>query len=293
MTIRHLRVFISVCEQGNMTKAAKALHVAQPAVSYTVAEIEKHYGVKLFERIKQRLILTDFGKELLVKARECVSSFEAFEQLAFRGAGESAVKIGASITIGKTVVPNYLEKLRGLYPQIAPFVTINKSSVIEQLVVSGQLDFAIIEGKPSISSVSAEELSGDRLIAVCKRELNIPKSCYAEELLKFPLLLREWGSVSRELLENLFTSRGYKLNPFVESSSNDALVTAAKSGLGVVILPSVLMESLLEDGQFMEIEIKDAELLRKYYLIKNPSRKLSEQAELLSRIFVDEIKLKS
>ena len=69
MTIRHLKVFICVCKHGSMTKAAEELFIAQPAVSNTIAEIEKNYNVKLFERINKRLILTDEGKGLLIKAQ--------------------------------------------------------------------------------------------------------------------------------------------------------------------------------------------------------------------------------
>ena len=68
MTIRHLKVFISVCETGSMTRTAKLLHIAQPAVSYTISELERLSSAKLFERVNQRLVISDFGKELLPKA---------------------------------------------------------------------------------------------------------------------------------------------------------------------------------------------------------------------------------
>ena len=82
MTVRHLKTFIAVCEAGGITKAASALYVAQPAVSQTIAEIEKYYNVILFDRIGNRLVLTDSGKRLLAKAKETVASFDDFEQLA-------------------------------------------------------------------------------------------------------------------------------------------------------------------------------------------------------------------
>ena len=68
MTIRHLKILIAVCENGSITKAAEMLHIAQPAVSCTIAEIEKYYKIVLFDRINQRLVITDAGKNLLLKA---------------------------------------------------------------------------------------------------------------------------------------------------------------------------------------------------------------------------------
>ena len=136
MTIRHLKVFISVCETGNMTRTAKLLHIAQPAVSYTISELERLSSAKLFERVNKKLVISDFGKELLPKARAAVESFEEFERLAKRGAREESVKIGASITIGKTIIPKILSEIKELYPAAAPFVSINSTKIIADLVAN-------------------------------------------------------------------------------------------------------------------------------------------------------------
>ena len=81
MTIRHLKIFVAVCEYGSTTKAAEALYIAQPTISSTVTELEHYYNVALFERINQRLVLTDIGKEILAKAKDILAGFEDFENL--------------------------------------------------------------------------------------------------------------------------------------------------------------------------------------------------------------------
>ncbi len=288
MTIRHLKVFISVCETGNMSRAAKLLHIAQPAVSYTIAELERLASAKLFERVNQKLVISDFGKELLPKAREAVLSFEECERLVRRGAVAESVKIGASITIGKTIIPRLLSEIKELYPTATPFVSINSTKLIADSVANGKLDFALVEGIVDAPLLSALELSGDKLIAAAAKEFPAPKKCSASELATYPLLLREVGGVSRELMENLFTSISIPLTPFIESSSTDALLSAAKSGLGIVILPSVLLENALDSGELHEIEISDASLERKYYLIKHKNRALSKTAEKIYELFVKE-----
>ena len=288
MTIRHLKVFISVCETGSMSRAAKLLHIAQPAVSYTISELERLASAKLFERINQKLTISDFGKELLPKAREAVSSFEECEQLVRRGISAESVKIGASITIGKTIIPRLLGEIKELYPSSAPFVSINSSKLIADQVASGKLDFALVEGFMDFSPLDALELSGDKLVAAAAKNFPAPKKCSASELAGFPLLLREAGGVSRELVENLFSRLSISLTPFIESSSTDALLSAAKNGLGIVILPSVLLEGALDSGELHEIEITDATLERKYYLIKHKTRTLSKTAEKIYELFVKE-----
>ena len=95
MTIRHLKMFAAVCEYGGVTRAAEALHVAQPVVSTAVSELEKYYGIRLFERINQRLVITEQGGELLVKARDVISCFEDFEGLAREDSGKPRVRVGS------------------------------------------------------------------------------------------------------------------------------------------------------------------------------------------------------
>ena len=70
MTLRHLKIFVAVCEHGSTTKASKALFIVQPTISHTITELEKYYQVPLFERVNQRLVLTEIGRELYKKAKE-------------------------------------------------------------------------------------------------------------------------------------------------------------------------------------------------------------------------------
>ena len=94
MTIRHLKVFLCVCKHQSMTKAAEELFIAQPAVSNTIAEIEKNYKVKLFDRINKKMLLTDEGKVLLIKAQEVLTAFNEFEEIALNSSKKPLLKIG-------------------------------------------------------------------------------------------------------------------------------------------------------------------------------------------------------
>ena len=76
MTIRHLNVFTAVADAGGMSAAAKKLHVSQPTVSQAIAELEKYYGVKLFERLSQKLCFTKEGELMLTFSSHILDSFE-------------------------------------------------------------------------------------------------------------------------------------------------------------------------------------------------------------------------
>ena len=226
MTIRHLKVFICVCKHNNMTKAAEELFIAQPAVSNTIAEIEKHYNVKLFERINKRLFLTDEGKGLLIKAQETVSAFEEFEEQALNSSKKPLLKIGSSLTIGKQKLPWLLRKLKENFENIDFQISINQTSVIESKILNGSLDFAFIQGKPSNPNINSKLVDCNTLIAVCGKKYNMPDTVTLKELCQYDLLLREDESVSREFLDHIFALENIVVTPIMESISNQAIISA-------------------------------------------------------------------
>ena len=79
MTIRHFRIFIAVASYESITKAAEALYLTQPTVSVAVRELEEHYGTRFFERINQRLKITEEGKSLLSYASHLIALYDEIE----------------------------------------------------------------------------------------------------------------------------------------------------------------------------------------------------------------------
>lgn len=273
MTVRHLKVFVCVCKHSSITKAAEELFVAQPAISNTISEIEKHYNIILFNRINQRLHITEEGKLLLLKAREVLSAFEEFELQAQSVSVKPLLKIGSSITIGKQQMPNLIKTLKENYSDINIQISVNQTAVIEEKITDGSLDFAFIQGKPSNSNIKSKLVAKNRLVAVCGTDFEIPQSVTLKELCKYDLLLREDGSVSREFLSQTLGLHGISVTPIMESVSNQALISAARENLGVSILPEALVSNRIKRGQLRTIEITDCEFSRNAYIIfhKNKS----------------------
>lgn len=267
MTIRHLKVFICVCKHGNMTKAAEELFIAQPAVSNTIAEIEKNYNVKLFERINKRLFLTDEGKKLLIKAQEVISAFEDFEEQALNSSKKPLLKIGSSLTIGKQKLPWLLRKLKENFDDIDFQISINQTSVIESKILNGSLDFAFIQGRPSDPNINSKLVDCNTLIAVCGKKYDMPDTVTLKELCKYDLLLREDESVSREFLDHIFALENIIVTPIMESISNQALISAAGQNLGVTIMPEALLTRQLANGGLRKITVLDYEFARNSYII--------------------------
>ena len=267
MTIRHLKVFICVCKHNSITKAAEELFIAQPAVSNTIAEIEKNYNVKLFERINRRIFLTDEGKKLLIKAQEAVNAFEEFEEQALNSSTKPLLKIGSSLTIGKQKLPWLLRKLKENFENIDFQISINQTSVIESKILNGGLDFAFIQGKPSDPNINSKLVDCNTLIAVCGKKYNMPDTVTLKELCNYDLLLREDESVSREFLDHIFALENIVVTPIMESISNQALISATAQNLGVTIMPESMLTRQLANGGLRKITVSDYEFARNSYLI--------------------------
>ncbi|MBR5473226.1 MAG: LysR family transcriptional regulator [Clostridia bacterium] len=267
MTIRHLKVFICVCKHQSMTRAAEELFIAQPAVSNTIAEIEKNYNVKLFERINKRLILTNEGKVLFIKAQEILSAFDEFEEMALNSSKKPLLKIGSSLTIGKQKIPRLLRNLKEKYSDVDFQISINQTSIIESKILSGALDFAFIQGKPSDPNIKSRLVDCNTLIAVCGKKYDMPNMVTLKELCRYDLLLREDESVSREFLDHDFALENIVVTPVMESISNQALISATVHNLGVTIMPESLLTRQLNSGALRKIDVTDYEFTRNSYLV--------------------------
>ena len=106
LTIRHFRIFIAVAKTESITKAAQALYVTQPTVSVAIREMEQHYGTHFFDRINQRLRITEEGKALLSHATHLISIYDDIETSFQNPDALGILRIGASVNIGSYYLPD-------------------------------------------------------------------------------------------------------------------------------------------------------------------------------------------
>lgn len=274
MTIRHLKTFCAVCRLGGITRAAEELCVAQPSVSQTVSELERYYGVKLFDRMGRKLLLTPEGERLRVKAEEAIAAFSEFEDAARDTKDRRSVRIGASVTVGQMLLPRLVRVLKEEMGNVECRAVVESAAAVEKLVEEGALDFAAIEGSVSRGLI-AEEFASDRLAAVCAAEMDIRGPILPAWLVELPLLLRRKGSASRDLLEERLSALGLRPQPWLESSSNSALLAAAREGLGFAVLPEAIVESDLAAGRLREVTVEGLDLSRRWFAVRRQDRRFS------------------
>ena len=288
MTIRHLRIFVTVCQCGSITAAARQLYIAQPSVSLAIGELERHYKVRLFDRISRRLHITEEGRRLYAYASNIVSLYGEMEDRMSDKALDGRVLTGCTITIGNRILPGLVRRFNQHHPHVGVRAFIGNSDGVERRVLEGDLDIGLIEGVAHQSQLQAEVFLEDQLVLLCGEghPLWAREEVRPEELMQYDLLLREKGSGTRELFDSAMLTRELVADPKWESVSTHALLEAVAQGLGVSVLPYRLAEPDLASGRLRRVRIADMDLRRKFYIITHKSKYLPEEAQA----FLEEVR---
>lgn len=286
MTLRHIRIFWEVCQQGNnITRAANALYMTQPAVSQAIRELEEHYGLRLFERYSRHLYITPAGQRLRQHAGQLLQQVERMEK-SLQGCDDAGpLRVGATVTIGSQFLPCYADTFHSLHPQTQVQVFINPGEVLEQRLLHNQLDLALIEGDVHAPELITEAYLEDSLLTVCApgRPYARGQTVTLEQLRSQPFLLREKGSATRETFDAAARAVGFSVEPAWEASSTTALVNAAVHGLGIAVLPRRMLFGPLERGIITAFQVPELDLRRRYWVVFHKDKFLTSAA----RDFID------
>lgn len=282
MTIKHLKLFLAVCNcDFNTTRAANELHTTQPAVSLAIRELEQYYGVVLFDRIGRRLKITEAGQRFQEYAFHIITLFDDMEKGMRDWDSFGILRVGASITIGSQFLPNYVKTFYSHYPGTEVRAVIGPSDYLEQKILNSELDFALIEGITHIPSFISEEYMEDYLTVICPTNSSLcqRQEITIDEFRSQNFLLRERGSGTREVFERVIEQAGFMVTPIWEATSTTALVNAVINGLGISVLPYRMVVGPLKRGLVSTISVKGLSFQRKFHIIYHKEKFLTSSAK--------------
>lgn len=305
MTLRHLSIYRAVYETGSITLAAKQLHMTQPAVSLAVQELERHYGIHLFDRIGKRLHITETGRQFYTYADHITSLFQEMEDEMRDWDRNAGLHIGSSITIGSFYLPEIVRTFRSRFPDTPVHISVCNTGRLAEQVSDGRLDLALVEGAVSSAHLTRSPFHTDDLVLFCSPLYSFPAACYAsgnpdtvppsaanhlftpEELFGADFILREKGSASRDLLDSLFLLQGKTLAPIWESNSNQSVLRAVLAGLGISALPSILIRDPLRTGEALLLNVEGFPLKREYSILTHKDKYLPYSAGEFIRLCME------
>lgn len=269
MTIRQLYIFKTVCEAESITKAAERLSMAQPAVSRTISELEEALGTQVFDRYSRKVYLNDAGNQLLSKVIPLLDLYDDLERCTKELGKQSNLRVGATDTIASSILPPILLHFKTEAEYAPTTIQVDKTLTIEDMLIHHQLDLGLIEGIVSSDQLEKIPFSDFPLAIICAPGYHFQtEGPFNADLLSHePWLLREKNSPIRESFDGAMMFHNLSVTPAWTSTCSAALKEAAKHGLGLSILPRILVEQELESGQLKEIEIDNFSLAMTNHLV--------------------------
>jgi len=252
MADRRLQVFATVARLLSFTKAAEALHMTQPAVTFQIRQLEEHFNTRLFDRTHNKITLTETGDLVRTYADQIISKYNEMDNdvRTMTGDIQGPLMIGASTTIGEYFIPGILGTYQRQFPDVKIRLNVANTNGIIHMVENNEIDVGIVEGPVTNKNLVREVIWNDELLVICPVDhaLANQKKTSIKEVLEFPFISREEGSGTREVLENYMLKRKIDLDEFniiMEFGSPESIKSAVTAGLGVSILSVATMEKEL------------------------------------------------
>ncbi|CAK9331631.1 selenium metabolism-associated LysR family transcriptional regulator [Thermoanaerobacter kivui] len=271
MNLRQLKIFLTVCESGSMSKAAKKLYMTQPSISQTISELEQELNVKLFERMSKKLLLTYGGEVLHKYSKRILALVEEAQSTLFDISNLKAgkLRIGASTTVGTYLLPEIISKFSEKYKDIQIFFTIDNTAVIEKQILDNAIDIGIVEGPLHSKEIVIEPFIDDELYVVCSKNHKwaAKKVIQPEEIEKEDLIIREKGSGTREVFETTMSMHNLKYKIKHVLNNTEAIKKAVESNIGISVISSIALKEELKKDKLVKIQIEDINFKRKFNVI--------------------------
>lgn len=291
MTLRHLEILKAVYEAGNFTRAAENLFITQSAVSHGIRELEEQAGTVLFERMSKRVRITESGRMLLEEALPLLSSFNALtarmghlEQLA-------PIRIASSITIAAFRLPEVMSRFERMWPEVPVEVRVQSAAGSLNILKAGETDLALVEGTPPAGPFAYTCFSSYQLTMVCSPDFKArhqPQTI--RDICALPLLLREKGSAIRDTFDSALYLKGYTPRPRWTSVNSTVLLEAAKSGLGITVLPDMLVQDAICQRTLCKLTIDELDMINQMIAVHDIKKPMTASFRELLNLITDPVR---
>ena len=287
MTFKQLRIFSAAAKFGNITRASQELHVSQPAVSKQLKLLEEEYQTRLFLRVGRGVELTEAGRAFLRNANALLAPLEDLKQNLSEsrpGIKANCLAIGGSHGSSALFLPKLLFAFRKTHPQVAVTLRTNQTRVLEQLILSSQLELAVVSRQPRSPSLAAEPCREEKFVAFCRpnHPLSKKRVVALPELLRSPLVIRGGGKRNRGTTESLLNDLDPAIRPNIvmRAESPVALKSIVQNGMGVGVLLEDLVYADIREGKFKALRLAPAiKLGSRSFLIYRSEKHLSANAQ--------------
>ena len=276
-TLNQLQIFLKIVEAKSVTRASEELHLTQPAVSIQLKNFQDQFDIPLTEVIGRKIYITDFGHEIAASAEYILNQVDAikYKTLAHKGHLTGKLKISV-VSTGKYVMPFFLTEFMKAHSGIELIMDVtNKTKVLESME-NNEVDFALASITPTNLNIEKIDLLPNILCLIGNNSIKIKKGINPVDFLKdLPLIFREKGSGTRQIMEKFIESNNFSVQKKMELTSNEAVKQALLAGLGFSIMPLIGIKSELQNHELQIIPIKGLPIKSSWSLIWLKNKKHS------------------
>ena len=272
-----LRVFVTAARTLSFSKCAAALSITQPAVSRHIGELEARYGMPLFSRGSSGVALTKAGELLLSHAERLLSAYQKmdYDMELLSQTSQGRLSVGASTTIAMYLLPPVLAAFMERAGGVEVSMLSGNSENVEQWLRDGTVDIGFVENASRRPWLHYEPLMADELVLVAGTSGRYAgvESVTVEELRSIPLVLREKGSGTREIIENALARHGVgvqDLRVVIELSSTEAIKSFVRSSDTMAIVSVIALHRELADGSLRIVDIDGVDMPREFATVVRP-----------------------
>lgn len=291
MNIYHLKSFYAISCEGSISRAAVKLHVSQPTISAQMQALEQSLGVRLFDRTGQGIRLTDSGETLLRYTQQILDLIDEAELSVRRHSllQSGRLRLVASSLPGNYLLPPLMARFKNDHPGIELFLRIENSRRAAELVLSGEAELGAVGQIESTSGLDVALIEEDELacIASPSHPLRDERGLSAADVARFPLLMREPGSGTRAVTEQIFRENGVPaaaLNIQLELAGAEAIRLALKAGGALAVLSRLSAADQLRLGELVELDCPALRVSRPISMISRAGQSLTPPAAAFARL---------
>lgn len=276
----------SVAELGSIRQAALADGISQPAASMRLRTLERVVGLELLDRSRggarltpAGLAVTQWSERILEGVRSLVSGTAVL-----RSEGRGHLRIGASMTVAEYLIPHWIDRLRRAEPGLGVSLQMGNSVQVAEMVKHRHVDLGFVEGRSTFPDLESRVVERDDLAVVVAPShpwARRRRPLSAVTLATTPLVLRELGSGTREVLETALAKLKLTVIPLVELGSTTAIKAAIESGNGAAVLSRLATEGDIDQGRLVMVPIDGIDLRRSIRAVWDHDRQLSMPAKCL------------
>ena len=242
MQVDELRWFVAVVDEANVTRAAAALHVSQPALSRSLRRLEDHVGVRLFDRVGRSLQPNAHGRVLAARARRALEEIDAGYAAVRRTADPEAgeVRLGFLHTLGTWLVPELIGAYRAAHPDVRFLLSQDGAGALRDRLLEGRLDLALTSPRPDDARAEWRSLLREplRLAVPPGHRLAERRRARLADVAGDDFVMVRAGHGLRGLTEDLCARAGFRPRIAFEGEDAETLRGLVAAGLGVAVLPA-------------------------------------------------------